>query len=182
MNNKKIIAYIMVFFLILNLFSRVGGSSFVQAAGEYGITAQIEILPREDDPNKNKLRVTYYVTEYTEGSDVHVERSVTRDGDVIGSDILAFSDASYSEEFTEDGDYKIEYRLSEDPEQPLFVMQLLDNESPTVDVTENEDDSVDITVTDDYLDGNCCHLKYSRLYLDGFNMQDTSGSLGISLL
>lgn len=182
MNNKKIIAYIMVFFLILNLFSRVGGSSFVQAAGEYGITAQIEILPREDDPNKNKLRVTYYVTEYTEGSDVHVERSVTRDGVVIGSDILAFSDASYSEEFTEDGDYKIEYRLSEDPEQPLFVMQLLDNESPTVDVTENEDDSVDITVTDDYLDGNCCHLKYSRLYLDGFNMQDTSGSVGISLL
>lgn len=181
MRLKKIMAYVMVLFLILNLFSHVTGTTFVQAAGEYGISAVVELFSREDDPDKNTLRITYYVADYVEGTDIELERCVIRDGEVIASDILVFSDASYTEEFTDDGDYIIEYRLMSDPEQPLEIMQLLDNEKPVLAVTENEDGTIDVTVSDRYLDANCCQLQYKRVFLEGFEVREITESIGISL-
>ena len=181
MKLKKVLAYIMVFFLILNLFSGVCEGSSVQAAGESGVLVQLQVVPCEDESGRNKLQVIYSATGYKEGQDVMVERTIYRDDQVVNSDTLSFTAPAFTEEFLEDGDYRIEYRLQGSQEAPLTASRLLDNESPVISVTENEDDSLDVMITDHYLDDTCCKITYTRTYLSGMDIETKNGSIALSL-
>lgn len=181
MKLKKITAYIMVFLLTLNLFSHVARGSEVKAAGECTVSAVAEVVPGEADPSLKLLKITYYLSNYEEGTDVEIERSVSRDGVVIESGALVLTASSYSEYFMDDGDYKIDYQLAGDLEQPQTLTQLLDNRAPVVDVAENEDGTIDVTVTDAYLNDNCCQLLYKRVYMNGFDTREVTGSINLSL-
>lgn len=179
---KKITAYIIVFFLTLNLFSHVTGKAGVYAADPSVLSVVTELVSREDDASKKQLKVTYSISNYVEGTDVEVERSVEKDGTELQpeSNTLTFTAAEYSEFFEEDGEYTITYKLTGETEAQQ-IEAVLDNEAPVVVVEDQEDGSIGITVSDAHIDENCCQLTYHRVAVDGFDVQETTGSLNLVL-
>ncbi|MGN0437206.1 MAG: Ig-like domain-containing protein [Lachnospiraceae bacterium] len=181
MKFKKLTSYVMVFFLILNLFSSVAGGNEAKALEGYGIWAESSLLESADEPLSNQLKIIYHVTDYQEETGVQLERSISKDGEETAFDVLTLSSDTYEEVLEEDGAYVICYRLVSDPEEPLILEALLDNEYPVVTVTENEDDTLGIAVSDNYIDENSFVLQYKRTFLDGFDLKEENNAVNLTL-
>lgn len=165
--NKKIISYVFIFLLIMNLFSGVTGvKRQVYAAG-----VQVT-FSYEGAAGSRSLKVIYDAGTISE--DVYLYRVVKLNGAEIsgkkGCITLTAGTSSWSEIFDEAGDYEVQYKVvgssTEVPTEGLnSLTKNLDNQLPEVTVSKNTQGQYVLQIKDNNFnkyDINSCKLKYNR--------------------
>lgn len=185
---KRIISYMLMLILILNLFSDGSGYVYAQVVND-DVEVYLEVVKQEvEGITTKKLKLSYQVNHYSEGETISIERTMTKQGstDVILEGTFQYGGNFTTEmvDLTEEGTYIVKYRLKDSGATMKTVEILVENTAPVLDVTlgEGENPEINIIVTEENLDKEkALCLSYTREFYEDFTRTKMTGSCNILL-
>ena len=186
---RKFISYSIITLLVLNLFSGISGGKAAFATEEDGIQLTLDIIPNPNVEGKNKLKITYGVTDWTVAAGATLHWTVKRDGSDVGSYSVELPGTEgaweKTQEYKEDGSYTIEYHIEKGSysSPPQSIIKVLDNIDPEVTIGDEAGGTIYdkiITITDSYLGDDCCKLQYKKKSFNGLEVVESTGEYNVT--